>query len=167
MRSAVRIRPAAPKRKPPGRVVFCFGKLRCGVEVYPRRGKSAQQLQNGNHPAGWFFVLASCVAESKFIPVGGNPPSSSNIFRLNRNVLADFVMFLQLFACYCNLEKRPRYQKTAFYQLTDQLFSRWKARYPLRHKGLRVFTFPTFYQLAVYIRWIAAAACSEVLRPLT
>ena len=45
MRSAVRIRPAAPKRKPPGRVVFCFGKLRCGVEVYPRRGKSAQQLQ--------------------------------------------------------------------------------------------------------------------------
>ena len=44
MRSAVRIRPAAPKRKPPGRVVFCFGKLRCGVEVYPRRGKSAQQL---------------------------------------------------------------------------------------------------------------------------
>ena len=45
MRSAVRIRPAAPKRKPPGRVVFCFGKLRCGVEVYPRRGKSSQQLQ--------------------------------------------------------------------------------------------------------------------------
>lgn len=33
------------ERKPPGRVVFCFGKLRCGVEVYPRRGKSAQQLQ--------------------------------------------------------------------------------------------------------------------------
>ena len=45
MRSAVRIRPAAPKRKPPGRVVFCFGKLRCGVEVYPRRGKSVHQLQ--------------------------------------------------------------------------------------------------------------------------
>ena len=76
-------------------------------------------------------------------------------------------MFLQLFTCFCNLEKRPRYQKTAFYQLTDQLFGKWKARYPLRHKGLRVFTFPTFYQLAVYIRWIAAAACSEVLRPLT
>ena len=90
-----------------------------------------------------------------------------NIFRLNRKVWADFVMFLQLFACFCNLEKRPRYQKTAFYQLTDQLFGKWKARYPLRHKGLRVFTFPTFYQLAVYIRWIAAAACSEVLRPLT
>lgn len=34
------------KRKPPGRVVFCFGKLRCGVEVYPRRRKSAQQLQH-------------------------------------------------------------------------------------------------------------------------
>ena len=98
---------------------------------------------------------------------GSNPPSSSNIFRLNRKVLADFVMFLQLFACFCNLEKRPRYQKTAFYQLTDQLFGKWKARYPLRHKGLRVFAFPTFYQLAVYIRWIAAAACSEVLRPLT
>ena len=76
-------------------------------------------------------------------------------------------MFLQLFACFCNLEKRPRYQKKAFYQLTDQLFGKRKARYPLRHKGLRVFTFPTFYQLAVYIRWIAAAACSEVLRPLT
>ena len=76
-------------------------------------------------------------------------------------------MFLQLFACFCNLEKRPHYQKTAFYQLTDQLFGKWKARYPLRHKGLRVFTFPIFYQLAVYIRWIAAAACSEVLRPLT
>ena len=76
-------------------------------------------------------------------------------------------MFLQLFACFCNLEKRPRYQKTAFYQLTDQLFGKWKARYPLRHKGLRVFAFPTFYQLAVYICWIAAAACSEVLRPLT
>ena len=98
---------------------------------------------------------------------GSNPPSSSNIFRLNRKVWADFVIFLQLFACFCNLEKRPRYQKTAFYQLTDQLFGKWKARYPLRHKGLRVFTFPTFYQLAVYIRWIAAAACSEVLRPLT
>ena len=98
---------------------------------------------------------------------GSNPPSSSNIFRLNRKVWADFVMFLQLFACFCNLEKRPRYQKTAFYQLTDQLFGKWKARYPLRHKGLWVFTFPTFYQLAVYIRWIAAAACSEVLRPLT
>ena len=98
---------------------------------------------------------------------GSNPPSSSNIFRLNRKVLADFVMFLQLFACFCNLEKRPRYPKTAFYQLTDQLFGKWKVRYPLRHKGLRVFTFPTFYQLAVYIRWIAAAACSEVLRPLT
>ena len=96
-----------------------------------------------------------------------NLPSSSNIFRLNRKVWADFVMFLQLFACFCNLEKRPRYQKTAFYQLTDQLFGKWKARYPLRHKGLRVFAFPTFYQLAVYIRWIAAAACSEVLRPLT
>ena len=76
-------------------------------------------------------------------------------------------MFLQLFACFCNLEKRPRYPKKAFYQLTDQLFGKWKARYPLRHKGLRVFAFPTFYQLAVYIRWIAAAACSEVLRPLT
>ena len=98
---------------------------------------------------------------------GSNPPSSSNIFRLNRKVLADFVMFLQLFACFCSLEKRPRYQKTAFYQLTDQLFGKWKARYPLRHKGLRVFAFPTSYQLAVYIRWIAAAACSEVLRPLT
>ena len=98
---------------------------------------------------------------------GSNLPSSSNIFRLNRKVWADFVMFLQLFACFCNLEKRPRYQKTAFYQLTDQLFGKWKARYPLRHKGLRVFAFPTFYQLAVYIRWIAAAACSEVLRPLT
>ena len=98
---------------------------------------------------------------------GSNPPSSSNIFRLNRKVWADFVMFLQLFACFCNLEKRPRYQKTVFYQLTDQLFGKWKARYPLRHKGLRVFAFPTFYQLAVYIRWIAAAACSEVLRPLT
>ena len=96
-----------------------------------------------------------------------NLPSSSNIFSINHKVLADFVMFLQLFACFCNLEKRPRYQKTAFYQLTDQLFGKWKARYPLRHKGLRVFTFPTFYQLAVYIRWIAAAACSEVLRPLT
>ena len=98
---------------------------------------------------------------------GSNPPSSSNIFRLNRKIWADFVIFLQLFTCFCNLEKRPRYQKTAFYQLTDQLFGKWKARYPLRHKGLRVFTFPTFYQLAVYIRWIAAAACSEVLRPLT
>ena len=102
MRSAVRIRPAAPERKPPYRVVFCFGKLRCGVEVYPRRGKSAQQLQN---------------------------------FRLNGKVLADFVMFLQLFACFCNLEKRPRYQKTAFYQLTDQLFDRRKARNPLQRNS--------------------------------
>ena len=74
MRSAVRIRPAAPKRKPPGRVVFCFGKLRCGVEVYPRRGKSAQQLQKfppkpkglggfcysrpaGKSCGGWRFML--------------------------------------------------------------------------------------------------------------
>ncbi len=52
-------------------------------------------------------------------------------------------MFLQLFACFCNLEKRPRYQKTVFYQLTDQLFGKWKARYPLRHKGLRFFAFPS------------------------
>ena len=36
--------------------------------------------------------MASCVAESKFIPVGGNPPSSSNIFRLNRKVWADFAI---------------------------------------------------------------------------
>ena len=111
MRSAVRIRPAAPKRKPPGRVVFCFGKLRCGVEVYPRRGKSAQQLQHF-------------------------PPKSKGFGGF-------CYVFLQLFACFCNLEKRPRYQKTAFYQLTDQLFGKWKARYPLRHKGLRVFTFPS------------------------
>ena len=74
-------------------------------------------------------------------------------------------MFLQLFACFCNLEKRPRYQKTAFYQLTDQLFGKWKAHYPLRHKGLRVFAFPTFYQLAVYIAvvMIASATCGVLM----
>ena len=134
MRSAVRIRPAAPERKPPDRVVFCFGKLRCGVEVYPRRGKSAQQLQQF-------------------------PPKSK--------CLGGFCYILQLFACFCNLEKRPRYQKTAFYQLTDQLFGKWKARYPLQHNELRVFVFPTGNQLAVYTRPIAIAASSEVLRPLT
>ena len=70
MRSAVRIRPAAPKRKPPGRVVFCFGKLRCGVEVYPRRGKSAQQLQQfppKSKGFGWFFYIFAtfhCVFET-------------------------------------------------------------------------------------------------------
>ena len=36
--------------------------------------------------------MASCVAESKFIPVGGNPPSSSQNFRLNRKVWADFAI---------------------------------------------------------------------------
>ena len=110
MRSAVRIRPAAPKRKPPGRVVFCFGKLRCGVEVYPRRGKSSQQLQ-------------------KFPP--------------KLKCLGGFCYILQLFACFCNLEKRPRYQKTAFCQLGDQLFDRWKARNPLQRNGLRFFVFPS------------------------
>ena len=63
MRSAVRIRPAAPKRKPPGRVVFCFGKLRCEVEVYPRRGKSAQQLQQfppkSKDLGGFCYVFAT------------------------------------------------------------------------------------------------------------
>lgn len=43
-------------------------------------------------PGRVVFVLASCVAESKFIPVGGNPPSSSNIFRLNRKIWADFAI---------------------------------------------------------------------------
>ena len=76
-------------------------------------------------------------------------------------------MFFQLFTCFCNFEKRPRYQKTAFYQLTDQLFGKWKARYPLQHNGLRVFVFPTGNQLAVYTRSIAIAASSEILRPLT
>ena len=87
--------------------------------------------------------MASCVAESKLIPVGGNPPSSSNNFRLNRKVLADFSIFSQLFACFCNLEKRPRYQKTAFCQLGGQLFDRWKARNPLQRNGLRFFVFPS------------------------
>ena len=63
MRSAVRIRPAAPERKPPDRVVFCFGKLRCGVEVYPRRGKSAQQLQQfppkSKGFGGFFYIFAT------------------------------------------------------------------------------------------------------------
>ena len=113
------------------------------------------------------FLIFLSFAFGKDEVGGSNPPSSSNIFRLNRKVWADFVMFLQLFACFCNLEKRPRYQKTAFYQLTDQLFGKWKARYPLRHKGLRVFAFPTGNQLAVYTRSIAIAASSEVLRPLT
>ena len=37
---------------------------------------------------------------------GSNPPSSSNIFRLNRKVLADFVMFLQLFTTFFEVSKK-------------------------------------------------------------
>ena len=36
---------------------------------------------------------------------GANPPSSSNIFRLNRKVLADFAIFLQLLTTFLRPQK--------------------------------------------------------------
>lgn len=75
-------------------------------------------------------------------------------------------MFLQLFACFCNLEN-GLVTKNGVLPTNRPTFWQMESPLSLAAQGVAGFAFPTFYQLAVYIRWIAAAACSEVLRPLT
>lgn len=120
-------------------------------------------------PASPVFPTLPGIGQHDARPPRGdsNPGVTSNNFRLNRKILADFAISLRFFAALLRLQKRPRYWKSAFFQLNDQLFGSWKTRNPLQHNGLRVFAFLTGNQLAVYTRSIAIAASPEVLHPLT